>query len=233
MRKGRLVGAIAVLALAGAIASWAVVPALADTGTATPEATAVAAPTDEDTEVAAEERVPLLRFTTVAEFDAVAEALGLTPTELFEQWHDGLTLSEIAEAQGVDIDAVREALRTARHEAAAEAAKAEIDAAVEAGTITQEEADWLLEGIEQGYTSGFGLLRGEARLGHARGLGASGLESEGLMGAAPGHWDQGRDWSGDRLGASRHGARGGTDGQSDAPEQDSGGSADVDGGSKS
>ncbi|MGC8827606.1 MAG: hypothetical protein ACP5TV_11460, partial [Anaerolineae bacterium] len=52
-----------------------------------------------------------------AEFDAVAEALNLTPTQLFEQLHSGKTLAEIAEAQGVDITKVQEAAQAARVQA--------------------------------------------------------------------------------------------------------------------
>ena len=73
----------------------------------------------------------------------VAEALGLEPDAFFDALRDGQTLAEIAEAQGVDLDTVYDAMF-----AEAEAHMAE---QVEAGTITQEQADehlsWMRENI--------------------------------------------------------------------------------------
>ena len=100
-------------------------------------------------------------------FDTIAEALGLTPNELFTESHDeGKSVSEIAEEQGVDLDAARDAVSANR----AEAQRQAIEQAVEDGRITQEQADWMLEGIEKGY--GFGG-RGMGRGGH-RGMGPGG-----------------------------------------------------------
>jgi hypothetical protein len=93
-------------------------------------------------------------------FDTAAETLGLTPNELFVELHDeGKTLSEIAEEQGVDTDALREALNANRTETMRE----RIQQAVEDGTITQEHGDWLLEGLDKGFTGGMrgmGMGRG-------------------------------------------------------------------------
>ena len=95
-------------------------------------------------------------------FDTIAEALGLTPNELFTESHDeGKTVVEIAEERGVDLSAVKDTLDARRAEARQEA----IQQAVEDGRITQEQADWMLEGIEQGYGLGFGG-RGMGRGGH-------------------------------------------------------------------
>ncbi len=77
----------------------------------------------------------------------MAEALGLTPEALFSELHAGKTLEEIAEAQGVDIQTVQEAIQSVRVKAMKEA----IEQAVADGKMTQEQADWLLEGIEKGY----------------------------------------------------------------------------------
>lgn len=109
-----------------------------------------------------------LRGGDTATFDAVAQALNLTPTQLFEQLHSGKTLSEIAEAQGVDLATITAAANASR----VQAMKDRIAAAVAAGTITQEQADWMLEGIEKGYTSGgkgLGFGFGGGR-GHGRGM---------------------------------------------------------------
>lgn len=89
-------------------------------------------------------------------FDAMAEALDLTPTELFEKLHEGKTLADIAEAQGVDLEKVQEAANAERVKAMKDA----ITQAVEDGKITQAQAEWLLQGLEQGYLGkgrGFGF----------------------------------------------------------------------------
>ncbi len=82
-----------------------------------------------------------------AKYDTVAEALELTPEELFAKLHEGKSLSEVAEEQGVDIDKVHEAVRAAQVEARKEA----IEQAVEDGKLTQEQADWMMEGLEKGF----------------------------------------------------------------------------------
>jgi len=83
-------------------------------------------------------------------FDTAAEALGLTPEELFAELHSGKSLEEIAEAQGVEMTAVQDALNAAQAEARQEAIKQ----AVEDGKMSQAQADWLLEGLEQGFFPG-------------------------------------------------------------------------------
>ena len=101
-------------------------------------------------------------------FDTAAVALGLTPEEFFAELHAGKTLEEIAEAQGVELEAVQEAMNAARAEAMREA----IEQAVEDGNLTQEQADWLLEGLEQGFLPrgrGFGSGHG-MRCGFGRGM---------------------------------------------------------------
>ncbi len=107
-------------------------------------------------------------------FDAMAEALKLTPTELFEQLHSGKTLAEIAEAQGVDLQALQDAAQKSR----AEAMKKAIEDAVQAGKITREQADWMLKGIENGWAFGPG------RMGGCLGRGFGGMR--GFRGFGPG-----------------------------------------------
>ncbi len=67
----------------------------------------------------------------------IAGALGLSVEELEAMKAEGKRLPQIAEEQGVEMSAVQEAVKAA-HAAA-------IQQAVEDGTITQEQADWLLE----------------------------------------------------------------------------------------
>jgi hypothetical protein len=96
-------------------------------------------------------------------FDAAAEALGLSPVELFTELHDGQTLDEIAEAQGVDMDVVQNATNAAR----AAAMREQIEQAVADGAMTQEQADWMLEGLEKGFSPmGRGFGRGPGRGGN-------------------------------------------------------------------
>jgi hypothetical protein len=99
-----------------------------------------------------------------ANFDAVAAALNLTPTQLFEQLHSGKTLAEIASAQGVDLTKVQKAANAERVQAMKDA----IAQAVKDGKLTQAQADWLLQGLDQGYLGkgrgfGFGFGRGMGR----------------------------------------------------------------------
>ncbi len=105
---------------------------------------------------------------STAQFDAVAKALNLTPTQLFEQLHSGKTLQEIAQAQGVEWQKVIDAMNAGR----IQAMKDWIAQAVADGKITQAQADWMLEGIEKGYMpmarGGFGKFGGPGR-GHGRG----------------------------------------------------------------
>jgi predicted DNA-binding protein YlxM (UPF0122 family) len=93
-------------------------------------------------------------------FDTMAEGLGLTPNEFFAESHDaGKSLTEIAEEQGIDLDSVYDAMKGARGEAMREG----IQQAVEDGTLSQEQADWLLQGLDQGFFPGgrgFGFGRG-------------------------------------------------------------------------
>ena len=101
-------------------------------------------------------------------FDTAAEALGLTPEDLFAELHSGKTLEEIAEEQGIEMDALQEAMATARVDAMRQA----IEQAVEDGNMTQEQADWLLEGMEKGFLPrgrGPGFGRGWGGLGCPQG----------------------------------------------------------------
>jgi hypothetical protein len=94
-------------------------------------------------------------------FDTAAEALGLTPDELFGELHGGKSLDEVAEARGVEMETLQEALSAAREAAMRDA----IAQAVEDGNMSQEQADWLIEGLDNGFMPrgrGFGHgMRGD------------------------------------------------------------------------
>jgi hypothetical protein len=105
-------------------------------------------------------------------FDAMAKALNLTPTQLFEKLHEGKTLADIATAQGVDLAKVQEAANAER----VQAMKDGIAQAVKDGKITQAQADWLLQGLDQGYMG----------KGRGFGFGFGGRGGRGMMGGFPG-----------------------------------------------
>ncbi len=108
-----------------------------------------------------------------SQFDAIAKALNLTPTQLFEQLHSGKTLDEIAKAQGVDLTKVQEAANATR----LQAMKDSVAQAVKDGKMTQAQADWLLQGIEKGYMpGGRGGLDFGGRHGGMRSFGGKGLQ---------------------------------------------------------
>ena len=70
----------------------------------------------------------------------IADALGITVEELETAHEDGIKLPELAESLGVEMEVVEAAIEAARAEAIAQA--------VADGTITQEEADEIVERAE-------------------------------------------------------------------------------------
>jgi hypothetical protein len=90
-----------------------------------------------------------------AGMEAAAEVLGLTPEELTTELWGGKTLSDLADEAGVDLQAVRDAVEAAQQDAMREA----IEQAVTDGKLSREQADWMLEGLENGYMGGHGFGR--------------------------------------------------------------------------
>lgn len=78
---------------------------------------------------------------------AAAEALNLSAEELQTQLRGGATLSSLAADAGVELETVQAAV----NEACQAEVQTNIEQAVTDGTITQAHADWLLEGLEQGF----------------------------------------------------------------------------------
>jgi hypothetical protein len=132
-----------------------------------------AALAQDETPVAPEDSLPHMErgmgrgMGSRVELEAAADALGMTVDELQTQLWGGKTLADLAEEKGIDLAEVQAAV-----EAAQEAAMREkITQAVEDGTITQEHADWLLEGLEKGFlTDGFGFGHGIGGGSHGRGF---------------------------------------------------------------
>ena len=95
------------------------------------------------------------------ELEAAAKALGMTADDLSSALKDGKTLQDVADEAGVAFEEVQTAIQAAH---AAEM-RDRIQQAVDDGTITQVNADWLLEGLDKGYIGvpgafGFGGPRG-------------------------------------------------------------------------
>jgi len=87
-----------------------------------------------------------------AGLEAAAEVLGMTTDELTTAFQSGKTLEQLAEEAGVDVQDVKDAIQAAH----ATEMRERIQQAVEDGTITQENADWLLEGLDKGFIGGPG-----------------------------------------------------------------------------
>ena len=80
---------------------------------------------------------PDLEWLKEATQEAAADALGMSVEELEAAREEGTKLDELAEEAGVEVDAVKEAVEAARAEA--------IEDALADGTITEEQAEFLLE----------------------------------------------------------------------------------------
>ena len=85
-----------------------------------------------------------------AALEAVADVLNMSPDEVTAALEDGKTLPDLAEGAGVDMEDIKNAL-DALH---AETMREHIAQAVEDGTMSQDKADWLLEGLDKGFMDG-------------------------------------------------------------------------------
>jgi hypothetical protein len=82
-----------------------------------------------------------------AELEAAAKVLGMTADEVSSALQSGKTLQDLADEAGVDITDVHAAIQAVH----VTEMRARITQAVEDGTITQENADWLNEGLDKGF----------------------------------------------------------------------------------
>lgn len=99
---------------------------------------------------------------------AFADALGLTPEEVQTRLYAGETMWQIAEAEGIEADALRDFMIGVRTQA--------LNAAVEDGVLTQEQADWMIERMAQMPMFGLGGGRGSCP-----GFGGAGGQVGGMM----------------------------------------------------
>jgi len=88
-----------------------------------------------------------------AELAAAAEVLDMTTDEVSTALQAGTTLEQLAEEAGVDLQDVRDAIQAVRETEL----RTRIEQAVSDGTMTQEKADWLLEGLDKGFLDGPGF----------------------------------------------------------------------------
>ena len=98
-----------------------------------------------------------------AGLEAAAKLLGMTADELSTQLWGGRTLADLADKAGVDLQTLRDAVEAANQAAMEAAMRDSINQALKDGYITQEQADWLLEGLDKGFFSmgrGFGFGHG-------------------------------------------------------------------------
>jgi len=94
-----------------------------------------------------------------AELEAAAKVLGMTTDEVQSALQSGKTLQDLADEAGVDIADVQAAIQAVH----VTEMRDRIAQAVADGTMTQEKADWLLEGLDKGFIGGgddFGLGHG-------------------------------------------------------------------------
>ncbi len=100
------------------------------------------------------------RFLMEKGLEALAEVLNMDVDELKDALKEGQTPQELAEAQGLDWEEVQAQL----HEQALEAARERLAQAVEEGKLTQEQADAILERMENAplgaFRKGFRQHRG-------------------------------------------------------------------------
>jgi hypothetical protein len=96
-----------------------------------------------------------------------ADKLGMTTDELITALQSGKTLEQVAQEKGVDYADIQSAIQ----QQSQTEFRTRIQQAVTDGTITQEKADWLLEGLDKGFIGngpdGDGFLGGM----HGFGLG--------------------------------------------------------------
>jgi Spy/CpxP family protein refolding chaperone len=114
---------------------------------------------------------------------ALADALGISVEEFEAARADGTPLYVIAQELGVDMDAVRAAMRDVR--------EAAIDEALAAGTISEAQADWLRSRPGPGgYGYGYGYGPGNG-MGYGRQFGGRGFGGGNGYGPGAGMFSQG------------------------------------------
>jgi len=94
-----------------------------------------------------------------AALEAVAGVLKMDPADVTAALEGGKTLQGLADDAGVDMQEITDALNAVRETEIRD----RITQAVEDGNITQDHADWLLEGLDKGFLNGPGFGFGFGR----------------------------------------------------------------------
>ena len=97
------------------------------------------------------------RMGKAGHFGLISEVLGLTPEEIKSQLQDGKTMADIAAAQGFTEEELKDAMLAAMTE--------QLQQKVAEGIITQEQADRILERMQERAEDG---MRFGPRIGHPR-----------------------------------------------------------------
>jgi hypothetical protein len=118
---------------------------------------------------------------------AVAKKLGLTYAELNTAVQNGQTVAQLAQAKGVSLDALKTA--------ALEAMKASFAELVKQGTMTQQQADWMLDRMDDmpmfNFDQGFGPgMTPALRSGEGTGVGGRGMMNGRGSGGMMQNWQQ-------------------------------------------
>jgi len=87
-----------------------------------------------------------------SELNAAATALGIGSTDLSTDFKNGQSLWDVLTQKGVSLQTVMSAIQTAR----TADFRNQINQAVTNGKMTQDKANWLLEGLDKGYIGGPG-----------------------------------------------------------------------------
>ena len=87
-----------------------------------------------------------------SELNAAATALGISSTDLSTDFKNGQSLWDVLTQKGVSLQTVMSAIQTAR----TADFRNQINQAVTNGKMTQDKANWLLEGLDKGYIGGPG-----------------------------------------------------------------------------
>ena len=133
-------------------------------------------------------------------YNAIADALGIDTETLYAELQSGTTLAELADEYGVDLDTVIAAQRTATQE--------HLQAMIDAGLMTQEQADARLALMEQRWED-MPMLYNNYNYGYNMGTGRGGMWNDDSTGSTTTPGTMGGGMMGNGAGGSRGGGRGG------------------------
>jgi len=117
-------------------------------------------------------KAPMPNPVRQAGLEAAAKLLGMSASDLSDQLWGGKTLADLAKDANVKLSDLRTAVQDAMKTARQTQLKAAIDKALAAGRITQDHADWLKQGIDNGWLGNGQMMAG---MGMDMGMGMNGF----------------------------------------------------------